>query len=194
MYKIKVSLLTKFFLSLFILTVISCSKKEDDPEPLNKEEFIQGNFGDEFLRYKYPYDSTTLSPEVPKNFSNSYEANSGNGVINMIRTETIDVTKGIQITIVGIDLDKAVLPVKFNLDNSSRGFVEIQLRDYFAADTIYGKNDSVNFIGRSNQAITLILQSKEKDYVTGTFYGKISSQSGLTKEISNGEFRIQLKR
>ncbi len=75
-------------------------------------------------------------------------------------------------------------------------FCELQFNNYKnPADTTFGSNDSCNYTGSSiDQRMEVIITDKTDDVLTGTFSGSVHSMTGLTKQVTDGKFRIKLVR
>jgi len=172
------------FLSLLTL-LFSCKKDEATPETPVIPELgsISGKFGSESFYFTAPFYTSEGMADTMSNVYYTY------GFFGMHRNDAKLATKGISLYIQCTGMES--LPL-----NQPVPFCEVQLNNYLCPnDTVFGPRDSCNYIGSSlDQSVEMIITDKTDDVLTGTFSGVIRTRTGLTKQVTDGKFRIRLIR
>ena len=165
-----------FVLSL-VLVLVSCKKDQN-----TSEEFISGKFGSDSFYFTYPIYNTD-KPDTNSNVAYSF------GFISIYRNDAKIPTKGIALIFQSSWIDSLHL-------NETLPNAELQLNNRNCpVDTINGVNDSCNYSGGTyNLGVDIRITDKTDDVLTGNFSGVIRTRTGLSKEVTDGRFRIRLIR
>jgi len=174
-----------FILFSLMLVVFSCKKDQDTPQSqvVPEEGSISGKFGSDSFYFTFPFYDSNGNPDTMSNVVYS------NGFISMVRNDATFPTKGIAMFLQSTGVES--LPLNVSVPNC-----ELQLNNYYCpADTTFGPNDSCNYYGSSfNQSVDIRITDKKDDILTGTFSGVINTKTGLSKQVTEGKFRIRLLR
>jgi hypothetical protein len=177
----KFNLIASFTL---LLVLFSCSKDKSNEIPIvfQDEGYIYGKFGTETLYYTVPLNFNKL-PDTNSNVSFS------SGFMALYRFDAKVPTRGISIISQGLNLDQ--LPL-----NETLPYAELQLNNLICqTDTTNGPHDSCNYYGNTfNHAVDIRITDKQNDVLTGTFSGIIRTNTGLSKCVTDGRFRIRMIR
>ncbi|MCK9421503.1 MAG: hypothetical protein M0Q38_02790 [Bacteroidales bacterium] len=168
----------------WLLIVFSCKKDQSTPEQnIPKGEFVSGKFGSDSFTFIYPFYNDTNLPDTLSNVAYSF------GFISIHRNNAKIPTQGIALYFLDSWLDS--LPL-----NKPLPYCELQLLNFNCnSDTTFGPNDSCNYTCSSiSQPLDIRITNKKDDTLTGTFSGVIRTRTGLSKEVTDGRFRIKIIR
>lgn len=171
------------YLLFLLLIIFSCSEDKGDPG-LGYEFYIKAELDGELVIY--------ANESSPKSVNGAYVTHEGNpnGTTLHIqrRANNTSSSNYISIDINRIQLDDIVTP--YNLQDPAnpdpKPYFQIAVDD-FDSDTYYG----TTLLGND---INLSILGKENDIISGTFSGKLKTQSGQTMTVTNGEFRSRIDR
>ncbi len=185
---------------LLLLTIasffwVACSKS--DPEPAQStravpsEEYIRGYFGNEYINFD-------KVPPLSDDATHTYMYNGTNvNQINLIRSKGVYSLAGrrFEIYIMGYPLDEMPIPMVYNYQAypyaASVSFIDGTQK----VDTLFSATDKYNYSAVScADPFQLTVISKTNDIIQGTFEGIVSTRTGLTMKVAQGEFRVKIKR
>lgn len=192
--------LLNLLFSLFLVLFISCSKDSPEPgEPYIGNGYIAGNFGSVYLKYTEKAVTTTGGDT----WGNSYEPDINGGSLHLSRNGTPPDHRHISISILNIDLDNLPIPSVIHRQQAPRnkdGYLAYAIVGLFDPVSMpqnvthFGPEDSYNYVGGTNEGLTVRITSKKNDIIEGTFEGEIKTQTGLVKTVTNGQFRVKIIR
>ncbi len=79
----------------------------------------------------------------------------------------------------------------FNVPNSNFAYGEVQLLDYTKDVNItFGPNDDINYVGYTRGDVEFTITSYENEFLKGTVKGTISTKTGKSIVINEGNFGV----
>lgn len=188
--------LARLLFLCIVIVATACSKDESEAEPKYQigEGFIRGNFDDEYLNYtvfKPSYGSLT-----------EYTLREGGQLLFARNNENDDVDpRNLQIGIHGVDLENIKEPLEISPNRNSVNaqghpvHAYLTFSDYHSMpdqSVSYTPQDSINYYGSTSDVLIVRITSNNNGIIEGTFEGHLHTTSGLTKEVTEGEFRFEI--
>lgn len=172
-----------FFFGFFIMLVsLACQSDED---PLPKEDFV-------FFKSE---GKAFLFTQIHNTDWNRYFRGERQDQIG-IAFQNEEQTLLAGINILDAFIWKSNLPLKISgpLNDPFQPLGDFQLIDLTTFVPItFGPEDGLNFKGStSNSQITYVLEKYQNDILEGSFSGTIFTQTGESKEIESGKFRVKI--
>lgn len=171
-----------FKLSVIIFALLSFVSCRQDIEP--DYDYISFEMDGNPVELKAEYDP----------FWNTYIKSTNQDQLGLVLQDENKEILG-QIHVINSDFLNKTLPYTIDKQREvlSEGSAELSLIDLTTSvDTVFGNNDSINYVGFSYHDFSLTINAFEDSVLRGDFFGVLKTQTGKTKTISNGQFRVKI--
>jgi len=181
----------KYFVRAYASTNIGISYgNEQTFTTPDSKLFIRVKFGSELLECYYGLESV-----------NNYYTYIDNPVqdrfyLKMHNNSNYEKSKEIQIDINRINIDTLRTP----WENEAiviypKTYISLYMVDLQRASGLFGIYDSINYVGTQNgDPVFVKISGIIGDTIQGTFHGTLKTKTGLSKQMTDGEFKIKFHR
>jgi hypothetical protein len=182
---------TKYYVRAFATNNIGTSYgNEQTFTTLNPKLFIRAKFGSEMLECYY-------SLETVNNYY-TYFDNPGQNrfYLKMHNNPDYVKSKEIQIDINRINIDTLRTPWENEAIPGPKTYISLYMVNLKRASNLFGIYDSINYSGSQlfEDPVFVAISKISGDTIQGTFHGTLNTKTGLSKQMTNGEFKIKFHR
>lgn len=158
--------------------------------------FIRAKFGNELLECYY---TNIYTPESEVNSYINYvdHPSENHFYFRMYNNYYFEKSKEFQIDINRVNIDTLRTPWQNQLPAwKYNSYVNIYLVNIGRSVGVWGVYDSINYYGAGlpGDPVFVKVTGLNGDTIEGTFHGTLKTKTGLTKELTDGEFKLKFNR